>query len=40
VTLIDKHGARFFKEAPAAVTVNVVNAKNGWQVTTEEKLTE
>jgi len=40
VTLIDKHGARFYKEAPATVTVNVVNARNGWQVTTEEKLTE
>lgn len=40
VTLIDKHGARFYQETPQPITVNVVNAKNGWQVTTEERLTE
>ena len=40
VTLIDKHGARFYGEAPTAVTVNVVNTRNGWQVATEEKLTD
>ena len=40
VTLIDKHGARFFQETPPPITVNVVDTKKGWQVATEERLTE
>ena len=40
VALIDKHGARFFQETPPPITVNVVDTKKGWQVATEERLTE
>ncbi len=40
VTLIDKHGARFFQETPPPITVNVVDTKKGWQVAAEERLTD
>jgi len=40
VTLIDKHGARFYQEAPPPITVNVVDTKSGWVVAAAERLTE
>lgn len=33
--LIDKYGARFYHEPPTKVTVNLMKAKEGWQIATE-----
>jgi hypothetical protein len=35
VTLIDKHGARFFHDAPIKVTIALVKGSQGWQPATE-----
>jgi hypothetical protein len=40
VALIDKHGARFYRETPPPVTVTVVEGKTGWQIGAAEELTE
>jgi len=40
VTLIDKHGARFYQETPPTVTVNVVAGKSGWEVAAPIETTE
>lgn len=40
VTLIDKHGARFYQETPPAVTVNVVSGKSGWEIAAPIETTE
>jgi hypothetical protein len=35
VTLIDKHGARFFHDAPTKVTIALVKGTQGWQPASE-----